>query len=67
MAALTAYMAFTSRGKPFDIKIRTIRARSPPTRTARNISIPARQLNFSCATCHAEPGRAIRAECWRPR
>ena len=70
MAALTAYMAFTSRGKPFDIKIpddpRALRSLS---RTARNISTPAAASSISPAPpamCRARAsGSAPR--CWRLR
>ncbi|MGC2810534.1 MAG: sulfur oxidation c-type cytochrome SoxA [Bradyrhizobium sp.] len=68
MAALTAYMAFTSRGKPFDIKIpddpRALEAYEDGKRyfyTRRG------QLNFSCASCHVQnPGERIRAEVLAP-
>ena len=68
MAALTAYMAFTSRGKPFDIKIpddpRALEAYQDGKRyfyTRRG------QLNFSCASCHVQnPGERIRAEILAP-
>jgi L-cysteine S-thiosulfotransferase len=68
MAALTAYMAFTSRGKRLDIKIpddpRALRAYQNGKRyfyTRRG------QLNFSCATCHVQnPGERLRAETLAP-
>jgi sulfur-oxidizing protein SoxA len=68
MAALTAYMAFTSRGKPFDIEIpgdpRALEAYQDGKRyfyTRRG------QLNFSCATCHVQnPGERLRAEILAP-
>jgi sulfur-oxidizing protein SoxA len=68
MAALTAYMAFTSRGKPFNITIpddpRAIGAYQDGKRyfyTRRG------QLNFSCATCHVQnPGERLRAEVLAP-
>jgi len=68
MASLTAYMAFTSRGKPMDIKIpddpRALEAYQDGKRyfyTRRG------QLNFSCATCHVQsPGERIRAEVLAP-
>jgi sulfur-oxidizing protein SoxA len=68
MAALTAYMAFTSRGKPFNIKIpddpRALEAYEDGKRyfyTRRG------QLNFSCATCHVQnPGERLRAEVLAP-
>lgn len=68
MAALTAYMAYTSRGKPFDINIpddpRALQAFEDGKRyfyTRRG------QLNFSCASCHVQnPGQRIRAEILAP-
>jgi sulfur-oxidizing protein SoxA len=68
MAALTAYMAYTSRGKPFDIKIpddpRALQAFEDGKRyfyTRRG------QLNFSCASCHVQnAGQRIRAEILAP-
>jgi L-cysteine S-thiosulfotransferase len=68
MAALTAYMAFTSRGRPFDIKVpddpRALQAFEDGKRyfyTRRG------QLNFSCASCHVQnPGERIRAEILAP-
>jgi sulfur-oxidizing protein SoxA len=68
MAALTAYMAYTSRGKPFDIKIpddpRALQAFEDGKRyfyTRRG------QLNFSCASCHVQnPGQRLRAEILAP-
>jgi len=53
MAALTAYMAFTSRGKPFDIKIPDDpRALEAYQNGKRYFYTRRGQLNFSCATCH---------------
>jgi L-cysteine S-thiosulfotransferase len=68
MASLTAYMAYTSRGKPFDIKVpddpRALQAFEDGKRyfyTRRG------QLNFSCASCHVQnPGQRIRAEILAP-
>jgi len=64
MAALTAYMAFTSRGKPFDIKIPDDpRALEAYQNGKRYFYTRRGQLNFSCATCHVQsPGERIRAE-----
>src|SRR5579862_3987375 len=51
MAALTAYMAFTSRGKPFDIKIPDDpRALEAYENGKRYFYTRRGQLNFSCAT-----------------
>jgi L-cysteine S-thiosulfotransferase len=68
MAALTAYMAFTSRGKPFDIKIPDdSRALEAYQNGKRYFYTRRGQLNFSCATCHVQnPGERIRAEILAP-
>jgi L-cysteine S-thiosulfotransferase len=68
MAALTAYMAFTSRGKPFDIKIPSDpRAIAAYENGKRYFYTRRGQLNFSCATCHVQnPGERLRAEVLAP-
>ena len=68
MAALTAYMAFTSRGKPFDIKIPNDPRALEAYRKGKQYFYTRRgQLNFSCASCHVqEPGERIRAEVLAP-
>jgi sulfur-oxidizing protein SoxA len=68
MAALTAYMAFTSRGKPFDIKIPDDpRALEAYQNGKRYFYTRRGQLNFSCATCHVQnPGERLRAEVLAP-
>jgi L-cysteine S-thiosulfotransferase len=68
MAALTAYMAFTSRGKPFDIKIpNDPRALAAYENGKRYFYTRRGQLNFSCASCHVQnPGEHIRAEVLAP-
>ena len=68
MAALTAYMAFTSRGRPFDIKIPDDpRALAAFENGKRYFYTRRGQLNFSCATCHVqEPGERLRAEVLAP-
>ena len=68
MAALTAYMAFTSRGKPFDIKIPDDpRALAAYENGKRYFYTRRGQLNFSCASCHVQnPGERIRAEVLAP-
>ena len=68
MAALTAYMAFTSRGKPMDIKIPDDpRALEAYQNGKRYFYTRRGQLNFSCATCHVQsPGQRIRAEVLAP-
>jgi L-cysteine S-thiosulfotransferase len=68
MAALTAFMAFTSRGKPFDIKIPDDpRALEAYQNGKRYFYTRRGQLNFSCATCHVQnPGERMRAEVLAP-
>jgi len=68
MASLTAYMAFTSRGKPFDIKIPDDPRALEAYQKGKEYFYTRRgQLNFSCATCHVqEPGERIRAEILAP-
>jgi len=68
MASLTAYMAFTSRGKPMDIKIpNDPRALEAYENGKRYFYTRRGQLNFSCATCHVQsPGERIRAEILAP-
>src|SRR5260370_824932 len=68
MAALTAYMAFTSRGKPFDIKIpNDPRALAAYQKGEEYFYARRGQLNFSCASCHVQnPGNHIRTEVLAP-
>ena len=68
MASVTAYMAFTSRGKPFDIKIPDDpRALAAYERGKQYFYTRRGQLNFSCASCHVQnPGERIRAEILAP-
>jgi L-cysteine S-thiosulfotransferase len=68
MASLTAYMAYTSRGKPMDIKIPADpRALEAYENGKRYFYTRRGQLNFSCATCHVQmPGERIRAEVLAP-
>ena len=68
MASLTAYMAFTSRGKPMDIKIpNDPRALAAYEDGKRYFYTRRGQLNFSCASCHVQsPGEHIRAEVLAP-
>ena len=68
MASVTAYMAFTSRGKPFNIKIPDDpRALEAYQNGKRYFYTRRGQLNFSCATCHVQtPGNRIRAEVLAP-
>lgn len=68
MASLTAYMAFTSRGKPFDIRIPDDpRALAAFENGKRYFYTRRGQMNFSCASCHVQsPGERIRAEILAP-
>jgi len=68
MASLTAYMAFTSRGRPFDIKIPDDpRAFAAFENGKRYFYTRRGQMNFSCASCHVQsPGERIRAEILAP-
>lgn len=68
MAALTAYMAFTSRGKRFDIKIpNDPRALAAYKNGGEYFYTRRGQLNFSCASCHVQsPGNHIRTEVLAP-
>lgn len=68
MAAVTAYMAFTSRGKPFDIKIPDDpRALAAYKKGEEYFYTRRGQLNFSCASCHVQnPGNRIRTEVLAP-
>ncbi len=68
MASLTAYMASTSRGKPFDIRIPDDpRALEAFENGKRYFYTRRGQMNFSCASCHVQsPGERIRAEILAP-
>src|SRR6478672_9164253 len=68
MASLTAYMAFNSRGKPFDIKVpKDPRALAAFENGKAYFYQRRGQLNFSCASCHVQsPGQRIRTEVLAP-
>jgi L-cysteine S-thiosulfotransferase len=68
MAALTAYMAFTSRGKRFDIKLPDDPRALAAYRKGEEYFYTRRgQLNFSCASCHVQSaGHHIRTEVLAP-
>jgi L-cysteine S-thiosulfotransferase len=68
MASLTAYMAETSRGKPFDIKIPDDpRARAAYEAGKEFFYTRRGQLNFSCASCHvAAAGQRMRGDILAP-
>lgn len=68
MAAVTAYMAYTSRGKLFDIKVPDDPRALAAYEKGKQYFFERRgQLNFSCASCHVQnPGERIRAEVLAP-
>jgi L-cysteine S-thiosulfotransferase len=68
MAAITAYMAFTSRDKAMDIKIPDDpRALAAYEKGKEYFYTRRGQLNFSCASCHVESaGKHIRTEVLAP-
>jgi sulfur-oxidizing protein SoxA len=68
MAGLTAYMAYTSREKTFDIKIpNDPRALAAYQKGKEYFYTRRGQLNFSCATCHVQnPGNHLRTEMLAP-
>ncbi len=68
MAALTAYMAFTSRDKPMDIKIpNDPRALAAYKRGEEYFYTRRGQFNLSCASCHVQnPGNHMRTEVLAP-
>jgi L-cysteine S-thiosulfotransferase len=68
VAALTAYMAYTSRGKPFDIKIPDDPRGLAAYQKGEEYFYTRRgQLNFSCASCHVQnPGGHLRTEVLAP-
>jgi sulfur-oxidizing protein SoxA len=68
MASLTAFMAFTSRGKAMDIKLpNDPRALAAYENGKRYFYTRRGQLNFSCASCHVQtPGERLRAEILAP-
>src|SRR5205085_335389 len=68
MASLTAYMAFTSRGQPMDVRIPDDpRALAAFENGKRYFSTRRGQMNFSCARCRVQsPGERLRAEILAP-
>jgi L-cysteine S-thiosulfotransferase len=68
MAALTAYMTYTSRDKLFDVKIpNDPRAFAAYEKGKEYFYTRRGQLNFSCATCHVQnPGNHLRTEVLAP-
>jgi sulfur-oxidizing protein SoxA len=68
MAALTAYMAFTSRGKPMSIKIPDDPRALAAYENGKEYFYTRRgQFNFSCASCHVQmSGNHLRTEVLAP-
>lgn len=68
MASVTAYMAETSRGKPFDIKIPDDPRAVAAYEDGKQYFYTRRgQLNFSCASCHAgAAGQRLRGDILAP-
>jgi sulfur-oxidizing protein SoxA len=68
MAAITAYMAYTSRGKPMSIKIpNDPRALAAYERGKEYFYTRRGQFNFSCASCHVQmAGMHLRTEVLAP-
>ena len=68
MASITAYMAETSRGKPFDIKIPDDPRAQEAYEDGKKYFYTRRgQLNFSCASCHVgSSGQRLRGDILAP-
>ena len=68
MASITAYMADTSRGKRFDIKVpNDPRALAAYDNGKKYFYTRRGQLNFSCASCHvASAGKRLRGDVLAP-
>jgi len=68
IASIEAYMADTSRGKPFDIKIPDDpRARAAYEDGKQFFYARRGQLNFSCASCHVQAaGQRLRGDILAP-
>ena len=68
IASIAAYMASTSDGKPFDIKIPADpRALAAYENGKKYFYTRRGQLNFSCASCHVEAaGRRLRGDILAP-
>lgn len=68
IASISAYMASTSEGKEFDIKVPDEPAAMAAYKDGKEFYYSRRgQLNFSCASCHVQnPGNWIRADLLSP-
>ena len=68
MAAVTAYMAFTSRGKPMNIKIPDDPRALAAYQNGKEYFYTRRgQFNFACSSCHVQmAGQHLRTEVLAP-
>lgn len=68
MAAILAYMAYTSRGNKFDVSIPNDPAALAAYQAGKEYFYTRHgQLNFSCASCHVQsPGKQIRTQTMAP-
>lgn len=68
IASISAYMASTSKGKPFNIKVPEDSGALAAYEDGKKFYYSRRgQLNFSCASCHVQnPGKWIRADFLSP-
>ena len=67
MADISAYMAYTSRGKIIDIKIPNYKAEEAYEAGKKLYFTKVGQLNFSCADCHVYyTGTKLRADITSP-
>ncbi len=68
MASLSSYMAFTSRGKRFHIKVPNDPRALAAYEDGKEFFYKRRgQLNFACATCHVEnAGQRMQADILAP-
>ncbi len=67
MADISAYMAYTSRGKVIDIEIPNYKAEEAYEAGKKLYFTKVGQLNFSCADCHVYyPGTRLRADITSP-
>ncbi|MDK9557952.1 sulfur oxidation c-type cytochrome SoxA [Marinobacter sp. M216] len=68
IASISAYMASTSQGKKFNIKVQDSAEAQAAYQAGKEFYYSRRgQLNFSCASCHVQnPGNWIRADLLSP-
>lgn len=67
LAKISAYIAYTSRGNKFDIKIQNEDALAAYERGKKHYYMKRGQLNLACADCHYHStGMKGRSEIWSP-